>query len=182
MATPQPINNLHATEPRWFAVQTRSKSEKFVKRMLEKKGIHAYLPLQQQMRKYGRVKRLVEKPLINCYVFVQIVKNEYVPVLETENVTTFVKFSKDLIAIPEAEIDVIRRVTLESGLEVEAIAGNFEAGELVEISAGTLMGLKGKVVKKEGKRKFQIELLSIGMSLLISVDAAFLEKAASGGI
>ena len=155
MAKDVHINDLHSSEPRWFAVKTRSKSEKFVKRMLEKKGVSAYLPLQQFMRKYVRSKRLVEKPLINCYVFVQITQTQYVPVLETENVTGFVKFNKDIIAIPEAEIDIIRRVTLEGGLDVTALTGNFEAGDLVEIAAGTLMGLKGRVAKKEGKRTFQ---------------------------
>jgi len=176
MATPEPINDLHPSEARWFAVRTRSKSEKFVKRMLEKKGVYAYLPLQQFMRKYVRSKRLVEKPLINCYVFVQITKEQYVPVLETENVTGFVKFNKDLIAIPEAEIDIIRRVTLEEGLDVSTETGTFETGDLVEISAGTLIGLKGRIVKKEGKRNFQIELITLGVNLLISVDAAFLGK------
>ncbi len=174
MASEAPINDLHPTETRWFAVRTRSKSEKFVKRMLEKKGVLAYLPLQQLMRKYGRVKRVVEKPLINCYVFVQITTAQYVPVLETQNVTGFVKFNKDLIAIPEAEIDIIRRVTLEEGLDVATEASSFETGDLVEISAGNLMGLKGRIVKKEGKRNFQIELTCLGLNLLISVDAAFL--------
>lgn len=174
MAALEPINDLHPTTPRWFAVRTRSKSEKFVKRMLEKKGVLAYLPLQQFMRKYGRVKRLVEKPLINCYVFVQITAAQYVPVLETENVTGFVKFNKDLIAVPQAEIDIIRRVTLEEGLEITSETSAFATGDLVEISAGTLMGLKGRIVKKEGKHNFQIELTSLGLNLLISVDAAFL--------
>lgn len=148
--------------------------------MLEKKGIAAYLPLQQIMRKYVRSKRLVEKPLINCYVFVYITLGDYIPVLETENVTGFVKFNKDIIAISEAEIDTIRRVTLENGLDIEAVVGDFATGDLVEIAAGALMGLKGKVINKEGKRKFQIELAALGMSLLISVDAVFLEKLPAG--
>lgn len=171
-----PINDLDGSEHRWFAVRTRSKSEKFVLRMLEKKGIHAYLPLQQFMRKYARSKRLVEKPLINCYVFVHIVQAQYVPVLETENVTGFVKFNKDLIAIRDAEIDTIRRITLETDLEIAAVTGHFETGDRVEIAAGTLMGLKGRVLKQEGKRCFQVELATVGISLLITVDGAFLAK------
>lgn len=180
MKASAPINHLHATELRWFAVRTRAKSEKFVKRILEKKGIRSYLPLQKLLRQYARSTRLVEKPLINCYVFVQITREHYVPVLETENVAGFVKFNKDLIAIPETEIEVIRRITLEDGLDVEATVGDFHTGDLVEITAGTLMGLKGRVIKKEGRRKFQIELASLGLSLLISVDAFFIEKLPAG--
>jgi len=168
------INHLHETEPRWFAVHTRSKSEKFVQRLLTKKGIHAYVPLQRLMRRYTRSTRIVEKPLINCYVFVQIVKREYVPVLETENVSGFIRFNKELIAIPEAEINVLRRITLEDGLDVEAVPGMLLEGDPVEISAGNLMGLKGRIIKKEGRQQFQVELEHLGYSLLISIDSTFL--------
>lgn len=170
------VNQLHDTESRWFAVHTRSKSEKFVQRMLAKKGIHAWLPLQKLLRRYTRSTRMTEKPLINCYVFVKIVKEQYVPVLETENVAGFVKFSKNLIAIPESEIELLKRITLEEGLDVEAVKGSLAEGDPVEISAGNLAGLKGRIVKVEGKRKFQVELNYLFHSLLISVDAAFLEK------
>lgn len=172
----QPVNHLHESEPHWFAIRTRSKSEKFVWRALGKKGIHAYLPLQKWVRRYSRSKRTVEKPLINCYVFVQITKSQYLPVLETEHVTGFVRFNKDLRAIPEEEINLLRRITLEEGLEIEVMPGSFSEGEIVEINAGNLAGLKGRVVKAESKRQLQIELLTLGYSLLIQVDAAFLGK------
>ena len=96
--------------------------------------------------------------------------------LETENVAGFVKSSKDLRSIPEAEIEILRRITLENGLDVEVIPGSFLEGESVEITAGNLIGMKGRIVKTEGARKFQVELLTLGYSLLISVDGAFLGK------
>lgn len=175
-----PINHLHPTEPRWFAVRTRSKSEKLVRRMLEKKGVEAWLPLQRLLRRYTRSTRLTEKPLLNGYVFVRIVRDQYVAVLETEHVAGFVRFSKDLLAVPQAELDILRRIVLEEGLEVEAIPGALAEGDPVEISAGHLMGMKGRVVRVEGKRRFQIELQYLLHSLLITVDAAFLTKA--GGV
>ncbi|MCA0235608.1 MAG: UpxY family transcription antiterminator [Bacteroidetes bacterium] len=170
------INHLDDVEPRWFAVSTRSKSEKFVQRMLGKKGIHTYLPIQRLMRRYTRSTRMVEKPLINCYVFVRITKPQYVPVLETENVTGFVKFNRNMIAIPEYEIDIMRRITLEDGLDVEVVQGHLEEGDQVEIAAGNLMGMKGTIIKSAGKNKFQVELNHLFHSLLITVDSAFLEK------
>jgi transcription antitermination factor NusG len=169
-------NHLHDTEPRWFAVHTRSKSEKFVQRMLHKKGLYAWVPIQKLLRSYSRSTRWVEKPLINCYVFVRITRDQYRTVLETEHVAGFVKFSKDLIAIPEAEMDVLRRITLENELEVEVLPGSMAEGDPVEIRAGSLAGLKGRVVKMAGKRKMQVELIHLGYSLLLTIDAAFLEK------
>jgi transcription antitermination factor NusG len=169
-------NHLSEIEPRWFAVRTRSKSEKFVQRILERKGIEAYLPLQRLVRRYGRTVRQVEKPLINCYIFVKILKADYVPILEVENVTGFVRFSKDLLSIPEEEILLLRRITLEEGIDVEALEGHLEAGDPVEIAAGNLTGLKGHVVSVNGKRKVQVELQHIGYSLLITVDPMMLMR------
>ncbi len=170
------INHLHATEPRWFAVHTRARSEKFVQRLLTKKGIHAYVPLQRLMRRYSRSTRLTEKPLIHGYVFVCITKAHYLPVLETEHVAGFIRFNKNLIAIPEYEMELLRRITLEDGLDVEAIPGALSEGDPVEISAGNLTGLRGHIIRIEGKRRFQVALERLGYSLLITVDAAFLQK------
>lgn len=180
MSTPtqkeQFVNQLDEQEHRWFAVYTRFKSEKSAQKLLARKGINAYCPLQRIVRRYNRSIRQVEKPLISCYIFVKIKKAEYVEVLETENVVGFVKFSRNLIAIPEVEIDLLRRITLEEGLELEAVKGALEEGDPVEITAGNLFGMKGKIVKSDGKNKFQVELETLGYSLLITIDAAFLEK------
>ncbi len=171
-------NQLHETEPRWFAVYTRAKSEKFIQRALTKKHIHAYVPLQRLFRRYQRSTRLTEKPLIHGYVFVRIVRSEYLQVLETENVSGFVKFNKNLISIPETEIETLRRITLEEGLDLQALPGTLETGDLVEICAGNLTGLSGRVVRVDGKRQFQVELNRLGFRLLISIDSSFLQKTA----
>ncbi|MFM7400129.1 MAG: UpxY family transcription antiterminator [Bacteroidota bacterium] len=175
-AEKKPINDLHPTESRWFAVHTRNKSEKFVKRMLEKKEIISYLPLQKIMRQYGRVRRLVDRPLINCYIFVNITKDKYLTVMETENVVNFARVGPNLMAVKEEEIKIIKRVTMEDDLDVDVVSTTLSEGDPVEISAGTLIGMKGKIVKKDGKRKFQVELESLGMSMFITIDGAFLEK------
>jgi transcription antitermination factor NusG len=84
------------------------------------------------------------------------------------------------MAVKDEEIEIIRRVTLEDGIEVTATLDTFEEGDPIEISAGSLIGMKGRIIRQEGKRKFQVELESLGMSLLITVDSAFLEKIGAG--
>lgn len=170
------VNQLDPEEARWFAVRTRFKCEKLVAHLLGKKQIHAYVPLIRTVRRYTRKIKKLEKPLIASYVFVRIVKTEYVPVLETENVAGFVRFSKNLIAIPEDEINLMRRIVLEQDIELEAIPGKLESGDKVIITAGSLTGLSGTVVKAEGKKRFQVELEQMGFSLLMTIDAAFIQK------
>ncbi|MBK9487673.1 MAG: UpxY family transcription antiterminator [Haliscomenobacter sp.] len=155
---------LDALEPRWFAVYTKYKREKLVSKYLQDKGITSYLPLQTVTRMYTRKIKKIELPLINCYVFVQITKDQYVPVLETPDVVNFVKIAKDLIAIPEAEIEILRRVTGDI-TNVEVDKGVFKIGEEVEIISGSLFGLRGRLLQGLGSKNFVIELENLGYSL-----------------
>ncbi len=168
-------NHLDPEVPRWFAVYTRSKSEKVVKQLLDAKGIENYLPLLNVTRRYTRKIKQLQLPLISCYIFVRIVKDQYVPVLETENVVKFIRFSKNLIAIPEAEIDIMRRVVGEVK-DLEAEMGVMKEGDLVEIIGGRLTGIKGRLVEKQGKKKMVVALENIGYSLSMTIDASLLRK------
>ncbi len=164
------VNQLHPTEARWFAVYTRYKREKMVARRLTERGIRHYLPLQKLTRHYTRKIKHVELPLISCYIFVQITKPEYVPVLEDTDVVQFVRFRKNLIAIPEREIDILRRVVGE-GIEVEAtpIDSRADIGDEVELIGGHLTGLHGLLVEREGDRRVVIELDNMGYALRMQV-------------
>ncbi len=168
-------NHLDEKEPRWFAVYTRSKGEKVVKSLLDKKNIQCYLPLQTVTRRYTRKIKVLHLPLIRCYVFVKITKGQYIPVLETENVVKFLRFSKNLLAIPEHEINIMRRVVGEDvELEVEPIS--FHKGDRVEIIGGKLTGLQGTLIENAGKKQMVIELQNVGFVLKMTVDASLLRK------
>lgn len=168
-------NHLHVSEPKWFAVYTRSKSEKVVKRLLASKNIECYLPLQKVTRRYTRKIKSYEIPLISCYIFVKIVKDQYVPVLETENVVKFIRLSKNLLAIPEKEIDLLKLVVGE-GENVEAQMGSFVEGDEVEVVGGKLTGIRGKLIEKQGKKQMVVELDTVGYSLKMNIDIALLRK------
>lgn len=168
-------NHLSTTEARWFAIYTGFRKEKYVQQELTGKGIETYLPLMTHTRQYVRKTKTVELPLISCYVFVKIKKRKYVPVLETEYVHGFVKFSKNLISIPEKEIELMRQVVGEK-LVVSANPYRWEAGDEVEVATGSLTGLRGKLVKRNNKREFLIQLEHLGYSLQLSVPTHLLRK------
>ena len=98
------------TDKKWYAVRTLSKCEKSTFRDLQAKSIGVYLPLLKKVRLYNRKRKEVELPLISCYVFVCIGADEYVSVLESPNVVDYVRFGRELVPIPEAEIDLRRRI------------------------------------------------------------------------
>ncbi len=172
-----PINHLSKTEPKWFAIYTNFKREKTVLSALQEKGIEAYLPLQRTVRVYKSRKKKVELPLITCYVFVRIVAQEYVPVLETPNVLNFVKIKQDLLSIPDKEINLLRHITGEEGYALQRVEGSPKAGDRVEIISGALKGTKGRLISSEGQKRFVIRLENLDQYLSIKIDPDFLIKA-----
>ena len=108
---PKPLDHeshLDELEPRWFAIRTRYKSEKLAHKQLIGRQIDAYLPIRHLIRRYGRKKREIDLPLINNFVFVKIVKKDYLTVLQTEYVNGFLKLGHNLLSIPEEQIDLIK--------------------------------------------------------------------------
>jgi transcription antitermination factor NusG len=172
-------NHLSKFEARWFAVYTHFKREKVVAKRLASKGIEYFLPLQKRTRRYTRKIKEVELPLINCYIFVKITKPEYVPVLETDDVLKFVRFRKNLISIPEEEIDILRLVVGEN-IEVEVEAGSLNVGDEVEIVGGHLTGLRGTLHEQRSDKNFVVALDKLGYSLLMQLDPQLLRRIGPG--
>lgn len=170
-----PENHLHATETRWFAIRTGFRKEKIVHKRLTNKGIVSYLPLYKVIRRYERKVKHLELPLINSYLFVNITKGDYVKVLETEQVFSFVHFKHNLIAIPEIEIDTVRRV-LGENTEITVVEEGYKKGDQVEVIGGRLTGLHGELIDAKGQKRLVIRLENIGLGLEVEVDAKYLRK------
>ncbi len=168
-------NHLSETEPRWFAVRTRFKSEKVALKQLLSYQINAYLPIKTLTRRYNRKIRHVEMPLINSFVFVKITKAQYVKVLETEYVSGFLKFGQNLLSIPEEQIDLIKRL-LGENIDVTANEEHFQKGDMVEVIAGPLLGLQGYLLNIQGKERVMVELANSGFTLQIDIDHHLLKK------
>jgi len=155
--------------PQWYAVHTKYKCEKHVVNALQKKAIDAYTPVLQVTKEYTRkiVKR--DLPLINCYAFVKVTSDQFAKVLQTEYVFSFLKIGKEMIAVKQDEIDLLKRITGEYN-EVKAEEIEYKEGVEVEIIAGNLTGVKGILLEKKSKHNFLVELRSLSYQLKINVD------------
>ena len=163
------INHLSDGEKRWFAVYTKYKCEKYVVDQLARKGISAYVPLVTKTKKYAsRVKTSIV-PLINSYIFVHIKKADYVRVLQSDHVFTFVKQRKNIISIPVEEINLLKMIVGEIG-NVEIGEVCYQKGDEVEIIGGNLTGIRGQLVSVRGKNSFVVQLITIGLQLTMTID------------
>lgn len=167
------------TDKTWYAVKVKFRCEKYVLNNLLKQDVECFLPLITETKVYKSKKKIVQKPLINSYVFVRITENEVVKVLRSEYVFDFLKNNGIRSIVREEEIDILRRV-IGIHNEVQSVDDErYTKGSEVEVISGSLTGLKGKVVEQRGKQYFVVEIDSLGVSISIKVNKKHLRAIGS---
>jgi len=153
----------------WYAVYIKSRAEKKAEAELQIKEIECFLPLQRKLRQWSDRKKWVETPLIPGYLFVKTNNSGYNQVLQSKHIVSYVRFEGKAAVIPEAQIEYLKMMLKQDNAEIEITSKNLEPGQLIEVIAGPLIGLQGKLVKINGKDKLAIELLQLGYSALIEI-------------
>ena len=141
---------------------------------MNRKKIEAYIPLLKTTKQYTRKIKTYFVPLINCYAFVNITKDQYISVLQTEYVFKFIRQRNDLLSIPEEEIFLLKKIVGEFQEDISINENQFVDGEEVEVISGNLTGLKGKLVTRKNKNEFVVELQHIGVRLNLCVNTSLI--------
>ncbi len=155
---------------RWYVVYTKSRAEKKTEELLKNNGVETYLPLVKTLRQWSDRKKKVEMPLISSYVFVKANISNYIGILRTEGVVSFVKFNGKPASVPDFQIDAIRMFLKEAEFETK-INNGFIQGEKVEITYGPFKGFKGEVVNQKNKQLLVINILQLRMSIRLEISA-----------
>lgn len=154
----------------WHAIYVRSRSEKKIGEAIVAKNIEAYVPTIKTMRQWSDRKKMVELPLLNGYVFVNIPANDKDKVLQIKGVVNFVRSEGKIAIIKEIEINRLRQlVELGYQLEAEAIHKKYKEGDKVKINSGALKGLEGFVVENKENRYIEVLLESIGQCIRVKL-------------
>ncbi len=157
------------TETSWFAIQTRPRHEKKVATSLQDKGLQAFLPLFSARRRWSDRHRVVHVPLFPGYVFVRVaeVQDNRIFVLRTSGVIGFVGIRGMGVPIPDEQIDAVRTI-LERGIPFVSCAF-LKVGQRIRIRGGSLEGLQGILVAKNGDDSLIVSVEIIQRSLAIRV-------------
>lgn len=153
----------------WFAIRTKYRGEKYVQKLLQKKGIEVYLPMKCYTRHYTSKIKHHQVPLLPCFIFVHVTKKEYIPVLDTPYVAGFVRIGRDILPVKEVEMEILRRIE-GSGMDFIVTEEPFSLGEQVYINQGPLYGLKGVITRVHSKEKFRVSLETLPFSLIVEID------------
>ena len=122
------------------------------------------------MRQWSDRKKMVELPLLNGYVFVNISSTENDKVMQTKGVVNFVRSEGKIATIRVIEIDRLKQlVALGYHLEANGISKKYKAGDKVKITSGALKGIEGYVVDAGENKQIEVLLESIGQCIRVKL-------------
>jgi len=156
-------------ESSWYAVFTRHQHEKMVAQILSGKGFDTFLPLYATTHNWKDRKKALLLPLFPCYVFLKGDIDRRLQIITTPGIYGLVSSAGQPAAIPEIEIEAIRRV-VESGVRVEAHA-YLKCGQRVRIKCGPLTGIEGILVRKKNISRLVLSVEILGTAAAIEVGA-----------
>ena len=158
------------SEGTWFAIWTRSRHEQVVRDQIQRRNFDAFLPTITRWSRWKDRKKKVDWPLFPGYCFARFKEEEALSILKCTGVVNIVSFEGKPAAIPEHEIDGIKRL-LESDLQYDPCPLIHE-GMLVEVKHGALKGVIGRLVRKGAHARLILAVDLIGQGVSVEVDAA----------
>jgi len=156
--------------PEWFALWTRSRHEKLVRDQLQQKQVEVFLPTITKWSRWKDRKKQVEWPLFPGYCFARFDAADRLPILKCEGVVTIVGTEGYPSPIPPIEIDSIRQL-IDSELAFDPCP-LIKEGMMVEVKAGPLKGVVGRLVRKGSHARLVLSVDLIGQAVSVEVDAA----------
>jgi len=158
----------------WIVVRSKPRSEKIAYAQLKEKEIEAYLPLLKERRKWSDRKKWVEFPLFSSYLFAKIEIKNSIFVLQTNGVSSLVKFGEEIAIVRDEVVNAIK-LALDGGYQLTP-AEYFIAGNAVEVIEGPMRGVKGIVAQLKGKDRLVIKIDAIQQALSIDIDTRFIKN------
>lgn len=160
----------------WFALNSRTRREKYVANILKLKGYEVFVPVRRVRRQWSDRIKEFEDPLFPGYIFCRFSLQDKLAILTVPGVLSVVGVGKTPIPVDEDEISAIRTI-VHSGLPVESWP-YLEVGHRVMIEYGPLRGLEGTLLNYElRKKKMVVSVTLLRRSIAVTFDAESISSA-----
>ena len=159
----------------WYALQTRARHEKAISERLSRDGINTYLPLVTETRRWSDRQKKVQLPLFSCYVFIRVApsSHERIRAERTAGALGIVGVRGEGIPIPEEQIEAIR--ILVSQQISWSLHPFLKVGQRVRIRGGSMDGVEGVLLARNGDRTLVVSIDAIQRSLAVRVEGYDIE-------
>jgi transcription antitermination factor NusG len=169
LSEPMVMPDSYVSESPWYAIYTRHQHEKMVAQILTSKGFNTFLPLYAASHNWKDRIKALSLPLFPCYVFLKGGLERRLQIITTPGIYGLVSSAGQPAAIPDIEIEAIRRV-VESGAPIETHPF-LKCGDWVRIKCGPLAGIQGILVRKKNISRLVLSVEILGAAAAIEVTA-----------
>lgn len=167
----------HERVESWFALYTKHQHEKTAALLLQSTGFEVFLPLYHTVHRWKDRNQKVQLPIFPCYLFLRTSFARKADVLRTPGVFSIVESGGQPCAIPEGEIEAIRRAANSPAhLEPHPF---LNSGDRVRIRSGPLAGIEGILTAAKKRHRVVLSVELLRKSVGVEVDLAILERIGS---
>ncbi len=154
----------------WFALRTAPRHEKRVHERLIGQGIESFLPLCERISRWTDRRKRIEVALFPGYCFARFERLRRIGVVKTGGVIEILGTNNVPESIPDSEIEGLKRV-MQSRLPYEASL-TLRPGMAVEVTRGPLAGVRGTLIRHDGRCRLLIAIDLIRQGAVVDIDAA----------
>ena len=148
----------------WFVIYTKSRNEKKVAELLQKNGVETFCPLVKLKKNWSDRKKIVETPLFNSYVFVNLSEKDGNVVFNVPGVIRYVFWLNKPAIVRDYEIESLKAMLSETmdSFSIE----NYQIGDTIKISEGVFKGVEG-VIEEQTNTKLHLILENVGIKITL---------------
>jgi transcription antitermination factor NusG len=161
----------------WFALHVRARHEFQVWERLITKGIEAFLPTVERLRKWKDRKKIINFPLFPGYLFVHIPKTaqDILSVLKIKGVVRLLGSEPGSPeSIPDEQVISLKRL-IESKENLDQYP-YLKEGQRVRIKFGPLAGVEGILVKRLDKHILVLSVDILRQGVALKIEASEVER------
>jgi transcription antitermination factor NusG len=170
---PTTTENSISSAGNWYALYTCPRHEKRVAEQIEQRHIPCFLPLYRSVRRWKDRRKELELALFPSYVFVRIEPQTRLRVLNLPGVVRMVTFNGQPAALPEAEIESLRRGL--TGRMRMAPHPYLQVGRRVRLRSGPMAGLEGTLSRRKEGLRLVVSIEMLMRAVAVEVDEADIE-------
>jgi transcriptional antiterminator NusG len=165
------------TNSHWYGVYTRSRHERQVASILQRRGLETYVPLRREWSRRCDRRLTIEVPALPGYLFVRCALYAEVraAIKSTLGVIHMIESGGRPIAIPERQVDSLR-IVLGGTADVDAHP-YLRIGERVRVTKGPFRDAAGYLVRVNAStHRLVIAVQFVNQAVSVEIDAACVER------
>jgi transcription antitermination factor NusG len=149
----------------WYVVYTKPKWEKKVAERLNEIGIVSYCPLITKTSQWSDRKKMIQVPLFNSYVFVQIDEKDRNKIFEVSGAVRYLFWLGKPAIVRDSEIETIQN-WLSAPSDYEVTLDLWKKGDKVILDSGPFMS-QSAIIQEVKQNHYTLILESLGCMLRV---------------